>query len=177
MSTPLDDIGSYSRFVYALAERHSFVTHSTLILAPIGATLARLEGGSSVRAAFTWKFGNWLISRRGRFGLTATKCIGRGKKSAGMTHGSILRFPRWPSPFRIINTGRPIYATTVCRHRASVSSPRTWMSFWKMCGRSGWKECEFFSVARPGSTNFVLFCGRWPPITGTPRSRTAKVFD
>jgi len=44
MSAPLDDIASYSAFVYALAERHPFLTSSTLALAPIGATLARLEG-------------------------------------------------------------------------------------------------------------------------------------
>ncbi len=44
MSAPLDDLASYSAFVYAVAERHAFVTGSTLTLAPIGATLARLEG-------------------------------------------------------------------------------------------------------------------------------------
>jgi hypothetical protein len=44
MSAPLDDIASYSAFVYALAERHSFVNNSTLALVPIGATLAKLEG-------------------------------------------------------------------------------------------------------------------------------------
>jgi hypothetical protein len=44
MSAPLEDIAGYSTWVYALAERHHFVTHSTLALAPIGATLARLEG-------------------------------------------------------------------------------------------------------------------------------------
>lgn len=44
MSSPLDDIAGYSRFVYELAARHPFVTHSTLMLAPIGATLAKLEG-------------------------------------------------------------------------------------------------------------------------------------
>ena len=44
MSAPLDDIAIYSTFVYALAERHPFVTHSTVTLAPIGATLAKLEG-------------------------------------------------------------------------------------------------------------------------------------
>ena len=44
MSAPLDDLASYSAFVYALRERHPFVTSSTLTLAPIGATLARLEG-------------------------------------------------------------------------------------------------------------------------------------
>ena len=44
MSAPLDDIASYSAFVYALRERHPFVTGSTLTLAPIGATLAKLEG-------------------------------------------------------------------------------------------------------------------------------------
>jgi hypothetical protein len=44
MSAPLGDIASYSAFVYALAERHPFVTSSTLALAPIGATLAKLEG-------------------------------------------------------------------------------------------------------------------------------------
>jgi hypothetical protein len=44
MSAPLDDIASYSAFIYALAERHSCVVSSTLVLAPIGATLAKLEG-------------------------------------------------------------------------------------------------------------------------------------
>jgi hypothetical protein len=44
MSAPLDDIASYSGFVYALRERHPFITGSTLTLAPIGATLAKLEG-------------------------------------------------------------------------------------------------------------------------------------
>src|SRR2546426_10476784 len=44
MSAPLDDIASYSAFVYALRERHPFVTGSTLTLATIGATLAKLEG-------------------------------------------------------------------------------------------------------------------------------------
>jgi hypothetical protein len=44
MSAPLDDIASYSAFVYTLSERHPFVTTSTLALAPIGATLAKLEG-------------------------------------------------------------------------------------------------------------------------------------
>jgi hypothetical protein len=44
MSAPLEDIAGYSAWVYSLAERNPFVTHSTLALAPIGATLARLEG-------------------------------------------------------------------------------------------------------------------------------------
>ena len=44
MSEPLEDIASYSAFVYALRERHPFITGSTLTLAPIGATLAKLEG-------------------------------------------------------------------------------------------------------------------------------------
>ena len=44
MSAPLDDIASYSAFVYALRERHQFITGSTIALAPIGATLAKLEG-------------------------------------------------------------------------------------------------------------------------------------
>ncbi len=44
MSAPLEGIGSYSAFVYGVAERHPFVIRSTLTLAPIGATLAKLEG-------------------------------------------------------------------------------------------------------------------------------------
>jgi hypothetical protein len=44
MSAPLDDLINYSAFVYALAERNPVVTNSTLALAPIGATLAKLEG-------------------------------------------------------------------------------------------------------------------------------------
>jgi hypothetical protein len=44
MSAPLDDLAAYSAFIYSLTERHSFITRSTLALAPIGATLGRLEG-------------------------------------------------------------------------------------------------------------------------------------
>ena len=44
MSAPLDEIASYSAFVYAVVERHPFVTNSILALVPIGATLAKLEG-------------------------------------------------------------------------------------------------------------------------------------
>src|SRR6266498_171615 len=44
MSAPLDSIADYSNFVYALAQRHPFVIHSPLTLAPIGATLGKLEG-------------------------------------------------------------------------------------------------------------------------------------
>lgn len=44
MSAPLDDLESYSAFVYSLTVRHPHVTHSTLTLAPIGATVAKLEG-------------------------------------------------------------------------------------------------------------------------------------
>ena len=44
MSPPLADLRSYSDFIYTLSERHPFVTASTLTLAPIGATLAKLEG-------------------------------------------------------------------------------------------------------------------------------------
>jgi len=52
MSAPLDDITSYSAFVYALRERHPFVTGSTLTLAPVGATLAKLEGRVECRGGF-----------------------------------------------------------------------------------------------------------------------------
>ena len=44
MRAPLDDLASYSTYVYTVAERHPIVTGSTLALAPIGATLAKLEG-------------------------------------------------------------------------------------------------------------------------------------
>ena len=44
MNAALENISSYSAWVYALAERHPFVTHSTLTLAPIGAVLGKLEG-------------------------------------------------------------------------------------------------------------------------------------
>lgn len=44
MSEPLANLASYSAWIYALADRHPFVTHSTLVLIPVGATLARLEG-------------------------------------------------------------------------------------------------------------------------------------
>ena len=52
MSAPLDDIASYSAWVYALAERHPKLTGSTLALAPIGATLAKLEGRIECEGGF-----------------------------------------------------------------------------------------------------------------------------
>ena len=50
MSAPLEDISSYSAYVYAVADRYPFVTGSTLTLALIGATLAKLEGRIDCKA-------------------------------------------------------------------------------------------------------------------------------
>ncbi len=44
MSAPLENLASYSAFVYSLPERHFFVSGSSLVLVPVGATLAQLEG-------------------------------------------------------------------------------------------------------------------------------------
>ncbi len=44
VSAPLDDLASYSAYVYSVGERDPTVTGSTLALAPIGATLAKPEG-------------------------------------------------------------------------------------------------------------------------------------
>jgi hypothetical protein len=43
VNEPLEDIASYSAFVYALQARHRYVKGSTLTLASIAATLAKLE--------------------------------------------------------------------------------------------------------------------------------------
>ncbi|MGD0412432.1 MAG: hypothetical protein ABSC18_12120 [Verrucomicrobiota bacterium] len=58
MSAPLDDLASYSAFVYRLAERHPFVTNSILAVAPIGATLAKLEGRIECPGEIVLKFGS-----------------------------------------------------------------------------------------------------------------------
>jgi hypothetical protein len=41
---PLPDVSSYGELVYSLPERYRSIQHSTLVLAPIGRTLAELEG-------------------------------------------------------------------------------------------------------------------------------------
>lgn len=41
---PIADFQTYSEFIYSLPERYSSIQHSTLILATIGPTLAKLEG-------------------------------------------------------------------------------------------------------------------------------------
>ena len=51
MSHPLDDFDRYSVLVYMLAERHHLITNSSLSLARIGATLAKLEGGIECHGA------------------------------------------------------------------------------------------------------------------------------
>src|SRR5437763_385266 len=49
MSAPLDDIASYSAFVYSIPERHAIVSNSTVTVVPMGATLAKVEGGLECR--------------------------------------------------------------------------------------------------------------------------------
>jgi hypothetical protein len=58
MSDPLTDFKSYSVLIYTLPERHPVIVNSTLALAAIGATLARLEGRIQCERKFTSKFGN-----------------------------------------------------------------------------------------------------------------------
>ena len=41
---PLPDFQTYSVFIYSLPERYVSIRHSTLVLATIGRTLAKLEG-------------------------------------------------------------------------------------------------------------------------------------
>jgi len=41
---PLPDFQSYGELVYTLPENHPAIQHSTLVLVPIGPTLAKLEG-------------------------------------------------------------------------------------------------------------------------------------
>jgi hypothetical protein len=41
---PIPSFSAYSELVYSLPETHASVRHSTLVLATIGATLAKLEG-------------------------------------------------------------------------------------------------------------------------------------
>ena len=54
MSGPLDDIASYSKFVYALRERHAFVTALTLTLAiPTGLHHSALQDDDGAVAALT----------------------------------------------------------------------------------------------------------------------------
>lgn len=41
---PIPDFRTYGEFIYSLPERYPRIRHSTLVLAPIGPTLAKLEG-------------------------------------------------------------------------------------------------------------------------------------
>jgi len=41
---PIPDFQTYSEFIYSLPERYTSIQHSTLVLATIGPTLAKLEG-------------------------------------------------------------------------------------------------------------------------------------
>ena len=41
---PLADLQTYSVLLYSLPERYASIRHSTLVLATIGPTLAKLEG-------------------------------------------------------------------------------------------------------------------------------------
>ena len=41
---PISDFRTYAEFIYSLQERYSIVQRSTLVLATIGPTLAKLEG-------------------------------------------------------------------------------------------------------------------------------------
>jgi hypothetical protein len=41
---PIPDLQTYSKLIYSLQQAHPSIQYSTLVLAPIGATLAKLEG-------------------------------------------------------------------------------------------------------------------------------------
>lgn len=41
---PIPDFQTYGELIYSLQERYPVIQHSTLVLAPIGPTLAKLEG-------------------------------------------------------------------------------------------------------------------------------------
>ncbi len=45
------DFQTYSELIYSLPERYANIQHSTLVLAPIGAALAKLEGQISFDSA------------------------------------------------------------------------------------------------------------------------------
>lgn len=103
MSAPLEDIAGYSAWVYALAERHSFVTHSTLALTPIGATLAKLEG--RIECAGELRVEVWELVD------FSTRRIRTYSYKIYLSGGKICWYDSWPHP------EIPSLATTFPHHK------------------------------------------------------------
>ena len=74
MSTPLDDIQSYSACVYALGERHDSVVGSTLVLTSLGATLGKKTLGTDDLPTLlvAWRYGT--LPPRTEPGRCWTRC-------------------------------------------------------------------------------------------------------
>ena len=132
MSAPLDDLASYSTYVYTVAERHPIVTGSTLALAPIGATLAKLEGPIECQGGIHLEVWELIDFAAHRIRTYSYEVYREGEK--------ICWYDPWPHPEipALASTFPhhrhvPTCATIACRLRGSVSTRRIGMFFWKMC--------------------------------------------
>ncbi len=140
MSTPLEDIASYSAFVYALRERHPFVTGSTLTLAPIGATLARLEGRIEYQGGIhleVWELVDFAVHRIRTYSYE----VYRGdEKICWYDAWEHPEFRRWPQRFPTTSTFHQTCVTTGCLRPESALPPRIWALSWRMSGGIGFNK-------------------------------------
>ena len=123
MSAPLEDIASYSAFVYSLRERHPSVTGSTLALAPIGATLAKLEGRIECQGGVHLEVWELVDFAQRRIRTYSYEVHHGGEKVCWYDAWEHLEIPALASTFP---HHKQTFAITACPRRESVSRRPIW---------------------------------------------------
>lgn len=137
MSAPLDDIASYSAWVYSLAERSPQVAGSTLALAPIGATLARLEG--RIECAGGMAIEVWEL-----IDFATLPACGAGRTEGFMTPAG--RMPAGPTGWK------PVLRA---QHGAL---PLTWLHPWAKSPASLRFVADAAHLPTPPNSNAIRYC-------------------
>ena len=133
---PLPDFLVYGEIVYSLPEDHPSIQRSTLVLATIGRTLAKVEGQVTFEGDYlldVWE----LLDLNGRRILKYSyEAVEPARRSSGTIRSSTRTCPNWPAPILITSTSCPALrpalrkasSTTGFRRRASALRKPTYPS-------------------------------------------------
>lgn len=114
------DIQAYNAIVYSLADQHPQISHSTLVLAPIGSTLAKLEGQIIWHGEVVLDVWELVDFQARRILKYSYEVHSKAKRLFGMILLSIRGSLRLRAASRITNTFRQTLTTIGCPPLASV---------------------------------------------------------
>ncbi len=122
---PITDFDTYGKLIYSLQERYPSLRRSTLVLATIGSTLAKLKGQLIFESDVVLDVWELVDFAAGKIRNYSYEIYQAGEKVACMTHLNIHRSPNWPVPILTINTSPLISSTNGSQRPVSASKNLT----------------------------------------------------